>query len=277
MNPTENQPSSATLIPSADAAARPGITNAKWAGFSATGTRFAAAGGTWTVPSATCGQSDPRRTFIWVGLDGASAGSNTVEQAGTGIACNPDGTVHHFAWTEFYPNLSSILDTNAYPVRQGDVVSTTITAGADAFAVTMNNQRNGATIWNYSATIASPGAAFSTAEWVVEAPSATVGGVDLPIMPVSTTFTNITATTAAGITSGLRGNAFDWQSITLQQGDWTEIPSALDSTSTSFSVSARPYGSPQVATAHTWATPVPPGARQPSGQRLSPALIMQPS
>lgn len=266
------------LIPSAaSASAKPGITNVKWAGYAATGTRFAAASGTWTVPSVTCGQSDPRTTFVWVGLDGATAGSTTVEQAGTGITCNPDGTVRHFAWTEFYPNLSSILDTKAYPVQQGDVIATTITAGTDNFAVTMNDQRNGTTIWNYSATIASPGAAFSTAEWVVEAPSATAGGADLAIMPVSTTFTNVTATTAAGVTSGLNGDRFDWQPITLRQGDWTEVPSELDSTATSFSVTGGPYASSNVPTAHTWLTPLPPGARQASGLRLRPALALQPA
>ena len=145
------------LVPeAANASTAAGITSVKWAGYTATGTRFAAASGSWTVPTATCGQSDPRSTFVWVGLDGATAGATTVEQAGTGISCAPDGTVRHFAWTEFYPNLSVILDPKTYPVQAGDVVSTSISAGSDSFGVTMSDQRNGATIWNYSKTIASP-------------------------------------------------------------------------------------------------------------------------
>jgi len=235
--------SAATAIAAgrADASATAGIVNVKWAGYAASGTRFASATGTWTVPSATCGQADPRTTFVWVGLDGATPGASTVEQAGSGISCAADGSARHFAWTEFYPNLSSILDTNAYPVQPGDVMTTTIGAGPGVFSVTMTDQRNGAGIWNYSTTIASPGATFTSAEWIVEAPSATAGGADLPILPVDTAFTNVSATTSDGVTSGLGGNAFDWQLITLNQGAWTETPSPVDAAGSSFSVTAAPY------------------------------------
>lgn len=105
----------------------------------------------------------------------------------------------------------------------------------------MTDQRNGAGIWNYSTTIASPGATFTGAQWIVEAPSATAGGADLPILPVDTAFTNVSATTSDGVSSGLGGNAFDWQLITLNQGAWTETPSPVDAAGSSFSVTAAPY------------------------------------
>lgn len=229
----------------ADASLKPPMHSGKWAGYAATGATFTSVTGTWTVPSVQCGPNDGRSTVIWVGLDGANAGATTVEQAGTGISCNADGSVNNFAWTETFPSLWTALDPNAYPVRAGDTITSTVSVGLlFVFSMTLTDRRAGVVAWTHTTSIITLGASGASAEWVVEAPSRDLQSPDLAIMAMDVTFTDMSTTTGAvaglvgGVAGGLTGNRFDWRLINLVQGAVQETPSALSAGGTSFAVIA---------------------------------------
>src|ERR1700743_2978806 len=61
--------------------------SSNWAGYEAYGTQFSNGSPTWVRPKAVCSSGSGTAAF-WVGIGGASADSQKLEQAGTEVDCS---------------------------------------------------------------------------------------------------------------------------------------------------------------------------------------------
>jgi Peptidase A4 family len=144
-----------------------------WGGYAVTGTGFTRATGSWTVPTIECAKSPNAVVAIWVGIDGYS--SSTVEQTGVAVICEHTTPIY-YAWYEFYPNPMETI--SSITVTPGDTFSGEVSYSSSTaeFKTTLTDVTTGAT---YSTSAAVSGAARTSAEWIVEAPEAATGILNL--------------------------------------------------------------------------------------------------
>ena len=147
--------------------------SSNWSGYSLTEPNgfVTFAQGSWTVPAVTCSSGNQYSSF-WVGIDGFN--SNTVEQTGTDSDCSGSSPVY-YAWYEFYPHASFLINTSAIGnIGPGTVMTASVqyNASAGSYTVTLSNPAAGLTF----STTMSMTASRSSAEWIAEAPSGS-GGV----------------------------------------------------------------------------------------------------
>ncbi len=134
-----------------------------WSGYAATSGTFTGVTGTWTVPKSqsTGGLSSG---VTWVGIGGVR--SRDLIQAGTMETSDRSGGMRYDAWIETLPKASRPVP---FAVRPGDSVTVSISEqGADHWLIDFNNRTTGE---EYQATV-QYASSRSSAEWVVEAPSA---------------------------------------------------------------------------------------------------------
>jgi hypothetical protein len=200
-----------------------------WSGYAVTSDAgsVTTVSGSWIVPSVTGAKKTNAYSAFWLGIDGFSATSNTVEQIGTSSDIQ-NGRASYYAWFEMYPNPAyKILMT----IKPGDVISASVTYSSGTFTLQLTDQtsRRG-----FSIQRTSPDAERSSAEWIAEAP-ATISGNQITILPLANfntvTFSSCTATTTlnSGTISSF-GSAV--QSITMTNG--------ADPTSPNYYVKAYP-------------------------------------
>ncbi|MEO9319956.1 MAG: G1 family glutamic endopeptidase [Nitrososphaera sp.] len=185
------------------------------------------ASGSWVIPALSC---TPTTTYssIWVGIDGYS--SNTVEQLGTEQDCS-GGVQRNYAWFEMYPSASRLITTVS--VNAGDrITASVVYLGSSQFRLNLRDLTTGQTF----STLASGTAQLSSAEWVVEAPSAA------SILPLSNfgtaTITNARYTTIASPSvtetiSGLGSNTYTDIAMHDPAGG-NATPTSLNPTGTAF-------------------------------------------
>jgi hypothetical protein len=216
------------------------------------------AGGSWTVPTVT--GSNGQYVAFWVGIDGYN--SSTVEQ--TGIlaevtSSRRTSTTTYYAWYEFYPLESIIEITTATKigtstptsatVKPGDAVSAMVTyVSGTAFTLTIIDITRG---WNFTTTGSQSGAAESSAEWIVEAPSSYFGV--LPLANFGTAYfgsdyTGVpnTCNATIGGTSGpigSFGSSVELINMVTNRGVLKDSTSFLTGDGTSFSVAWKSSGS----------------------------------
>jgi hypothetical protein len=147
-------------------------TSSNWSGFAVTGSDFTYAKGSWHVPEVDCTKTPNTYSAFWVGIDGD--GDDTVEQTGTASDCSGT-TAQYYAWYEFYPAGSVVIDMAISP---GDVMGASVTYSNGEFTVGIHNHTTGA---EYSKTATVSGAKRTSAEWIAEAPCCTSGGGILPL------------------------------------------------------------------------------------------------
>jgi hypothetical protein len=180
------------------------VTSTNWSGYAVTGTSFTAAQASWIVPSVVCGGDVGNPTLyaaFWVGLDGYSQNSNTVEQTGTDSDC--DGiTARYYAWFEFYPLPS--FQILSMQVHAGDFMSASVTFNRLQFTVTITDQTSGQTFTRTSFVL---GAQRSSAEWIAEAPCCTTNGGILPMSNFGTVLFGLDSTGVAGTNSAASASA----------------------------------------------------------------------
>jgi hypothetical protein len=132
-----------------------------WSGYAAYGAPFASVQGDWVQPEASCESARQHRYALaafWVGLDGYE--DSTVEQAGTDADCEGPTPVY-YAWWELYPNALVLIEQPVRPrdqmhaeVSQGELLLEDLTAG-----------------WTVRQSFLPGSLAFSSAEWIAEAPA----------------------------------------------------------------------------------------------------------
>ena len=174
-------------------AGRGGVRNqaqsTNWSGYAATGRTYTSVSASWVEPTGTC-TSGHKYSSFWVGLDGFNSG--TVEQTGSEVDCS-GRTPQYYSWYEMYP---------AYPVnfsntvRPGDHFTGSVTFnGGSSFTLKLSDTTQG---WSHTVNASLSGAARSSAEVIVEAPSSSSGV--LPLANFGTV--NITSSTANGSAIG---------------------------------------------------------------------------
>ncbi len=196
-----------------------------WSGYAATGGKYTSVTGTWTVPSLNTSSSSSSTGSnrgvgaTWVGIGGTS--SRDLIQAGTQEMTDGQGRVSYSAWTELLPAASENVPLTISP---GDSVTVTISEqSAGQWLIDIKNNTTGK---DYSTTVRY-NSSYSSAEWVVEAPSA--GRSLLPLDNFgSIQFTDATAT-KDGKTVTLSGTNAQPISMVDGQGQVLASPSGITS------------------------------------------------
>jgi len=147
-----------------------------WSGYAADSGTYTSVSASWVQPTGTC-TSATRYSSFWVGLDGFT--SDSVEQDGTDTDC-AGGQPQYYGWYETYPNPSySFGDT----VKPGDTMSASVVyEGSNEFELTLADATEN---WTVSTTQTVTGAARSSAEVIIEAPSNDSGTI-LPLADFGT-------------------------------------------------------------------------------------------
>jgi Peptidase A4 family len=97
-------------------------TATNWSGYAVTGPAGSVSDvtGSWVVPSVTWAAGETSYASFWIGIDGDSLSSPTLEQIGTISSCR-NGIPTYYAWFEFFPRLSRII--RRVPVVPGDAIA----------------------------------------------------------------------------------------------------------------------------------------------------------
>jgi hypothetical protein len=141
-------------------------TSTNWSGYAAHGSTYTTVSATWVQPAGSC-TSATRYSSFWVGLDGYS--SNSVEQTGTDTDCS-GGRPRYYGWYEMFPNPSFSFGST---VGAGDTISASVTfSGTSSYTLKLSDVTRG---WTSTITKSLSGAARSSAEVIIEAPSSSSG------------------------------------------------------------------------------------------------------
>jgi hypothetical protein len=197
-----------------------------WAGYTVTSGVFTAVSATWTVPR-FAPDSPAGADAIWVGIGGVRG--NDLIQAGTQETVSGRGSTQYEAWIETLPQASRPVPL---PVNAGDSVTVTLQQqdGGDWLVVFVNNT-SGKT---YQLTL-QYASSRSSAEWVVEAPTARRGR----LVPLDV-FGSVSFTRASTVKDGKTVSIAEagGHPITMidQRRQALARPSALDQDGASFNV-----------------------------------------
>jgi len=236
--------------PAAEASGTP---SANWAGYAVHGTTFERVSGSWRQPRATCGTGGRTYSAMWVGLGGYSLTSNSLEQVGTELDCHQNGQASSSAWYELVPAASHRI---GLPVRPGDWINATVRSSAGAVVVSIKDET---THRGFDKTFHPPAVDLTSAEWILEAPSACIfGSTACETLPLTdfgqAVFRNARAQATAGRVGTISNAAWNRTKINLTaQGQVfsgnrpgittlgaSATPSSLNSYGGSFTVTYRP-------------------------------------
>jgi hypothetical protein len=197
-----------------------------WAGYTATSGRFSAVSATWVVPG-FAPDSPAGADAIWVGIGGVRG--NDLIQAGTQETVSGRGSTQYAAWIETLPQASHPVPL---AVNAGDSITISIEQQTDdAWRVVLVNNT---TTQSYQTNVQYR-SSLSSAEWIVEAPSARRGR----LVPLDT-FGSVSFSQASTVKDG--------QSVTIAQAGGRPVtmigrvgralaqPSALGDEGASFTV-----------------------------------------
>ena len=219
-------------------------TSSNWSGYAVLGSAFTSASATWIVPTVNCtGVTQDQYASSWVGLDGYN--SNSVEQIGTDSDC-VGSSPNYYAWFEFYPAPSYLAPL---PVTGGDLITASVVYNPSNGQFTLTITDNASGTFTKSSTVSN--AQRSSAEWILEAPCCTHGGM-LPLSNFGTanfgpsfTLEGSNEATDANITNGsISAFAPNWWVITKTASSTspqTSTCTALFSDGASFNCT---YGAP---------------------------------
>jgi hypothetical protein len=223
-------------------------TSSNWGGYATSqpGVSFRRVGSTWVAPPVHCGSGGRRYSAAWLGLGGLHSTAKALEQIGTEADC-AGGKGYYSAWYELVPAAPVKLGLT---VRPGDTMSASVTVSGHSVKLFMANRTRGT---SFSKQVDVAQVDVSSAEWIVEAPSACVGNSDrncstLPLANFGTTnFANVSATSSTGHTGTIADPAWSAVAITLSprsrrlrftpdQGSGTATPGGLTLAGDAFAV-----------------------------------------
>ena len=204
----------AFAAPSGARASSWATTSSNWAGYAASqpGVAFRRVSGTWVAPAAHCGSGGRRYSAVWVGLGGLHTTSKALEQVGTEADC-AGGKGYYSAWYELVPAAPVKLGLT---VRPGDTMSASVTVSGHSVKLFIANRTRGT---SFSKQLDAAQVDVSSAEWIVEAPSACVDNGGCRTLPLAdfgtTTFASASATKTTGHTGTISDPAWSAVAITL--------------------------------------------------------------
>lgn len=195
-----------------------------WSGYAATGGKYTAVSGTWTVPNVATGT--PGTDATWVGIGGVN--SRDLIQAGTEALSLNAGTVRYQAWIETLPQASHPVPLTVSP---GD--SITVSLKQQSAAVWVVTFKDNTTGQSYQAN-EQYNSSLSSAEWVEEAPSG--GRRVLPLDNFGTVQFTSGSTVKNGATDTIAKAGAKSITMINRYGQPIAKPSALGANGSSFSV-----------------------------------------
>lgn len=229
--------------------------SANWSGYAAHGVTFQQVSARWQQPRAKCMRGNRTYSAIWVGLGGYSLNAPALEQTGTELDCTASGKVVSSAWYELVPWPSHMVSLK---VRPGDQMSASVEASGSTITVTLSNL---STHRSFKKIFHPRTIDVTSAEWIVEAPSACViGATNCQTLPLTNfgkaTFNHARAKALAGPVGTISNGPWTYTEITLVPGAQTFVidnpggvstgsasPSSLNPYGGSFSVTYRPLTS----------------------------------
>jgi hypothetical protein len=166
-----------------------------WAGFVAesAGASFGDVRASWRVPRVVCNRPASSVAF-WVGLGGATASSQALEQIGTAIDCSDRAVVSYSAWYQVYP--ATAVDLRI-AVRPGETVTAEVRVAGRRVDLSFVNDSTGASVVKHLTATAPE---TDSAEWIAEAPSSCAAPLCTPL-PVAH-FGRVTFFSAAATVTG---------------------------------------------------------------------------
>ena len=184
--------------PRTGSAGTPGTAGSyNWSGYEETATTdgtFTKVSGAWVTPKVSCTAEDTL-TSEWVGLDGGASGSTTVEQDGTLDWCYK-GTPTYFTWYEMYPAGTMEVGKALAP---GDKIAAKVSRSGTKYTLALTDSTSPANSFSVTATCAATVCLDTSAEWVAERPSFSIG-----IAPLAH-FSTWTLTRASATANGVSG------------------------------------------------------------------------
>jgi peptidase A4-like protein len=212
----------------------PQATSQNWSGYVVSGSggssSFSSVSGSWVQPSANTTAGEGYSAF-WVGLGGTSQ-SSSLEQVGTQADVVGGQTVY-YAWYELLPAAQVRVPVAIHP---GDHISASVTVKGGSVTVALSDTTTGS---SFTKTLQMSAPDTSSAEWIAEAPSASVGYGNYQTLPLadfgSVGFTGATAT-AGGHTGGISDPNWTAQAVQLNGSAAGAQPAALSTDGSSFSV-----------------------------------------
>ena len=204
--------------------------SANWAGYAVhrSGESFTQVVGTWREPTRDLSPR-ARQTFssYWVGLGGFSTTSRALEQTGTEVDCTSAGKVRAFAWFELVPAASVRVPLKVPP---GDLIQGAVAVTGRQVHVSLQDLTRHTV---FSRVLHARVLDVTSAEWIVEAPSACLGDgrcVTLPLADFGQATFNDSMVQPAGGRLGPISDA-DWRTTRIRltptaQRD-VELPSGL--------------------------------------------------
>jgi peptidase A4-like protein len=201
-------------------------TSLNWSGYASINSTFNDVTGSWSQPAATCNGKSTYSSF-WVGLDGYS--SSTVEQLGTEADCSKGKPVY-YAWWELFPDPSRTI--SRFVVTPGVTYTAEVKVEAGDLTLTLSGGGN----QPFSLGTGVGSASLSSAEWIAEAPSTCTksGCRELAL----TNFGTVNFSGASANGGAIDDSAWSFDPLTMVTGNGTvkAMPSSLDPTGSSFSV-----------------------------------------
>jgi len=194
-----------------------------WSGYADTSTTdgaFTRVAGTWSTPSVKCSAED-QITSEWVGLDGWT--SSTVEQDGTIDWCF-EGTANYYTWYEMYPAGTIEVGTTLAP---GDKIAASVSVSkGSTYTLKLTDTTHTANSFTETATCAPTTCLDTSAEWIAERPSFSIG-----IAPLAD-YHSWNQGSGTAIESGVSGTISSFGPIEVTMVDATDsynlsTPSAL--------------------------------------------------
>jgi hypothetical protein len=200
--------------PAASQAASWATTSSNWAGYAVSkpGTRFGRASATWVAPAVSCSAGGRRYSAVWLGLGGLHTTSQALEQVGTEADC-AGGKGYYSAWYELVPDAPVTLKLT---VRPGDTISASVAVSGHTVKLFIANRTRGT---SFATQLQADQVDVSSAEWIVEAPSACGDNGDCQALPLAafgpTSFADAKATSATGHAGTISDPAWSNVAITL--------------------------------------------------------------
>ena len=192
------------------------LTSRNWSGYAAhrSTVTFDNVSGRWRVPAATCVTGEQAFSSFWVGIGGYALHSSGLEQDGIELDCKADGSQSVSAWYELLP---AGPHTIRMSVRSGDLITASVHDSADLVTLKINDLTRNE---SFSKTVRDSKADDTSAEWIAEAPEECSTSDSCSVLALAdfgtVRFSDATATTTAGVTSGV--STSDWTTTKLLLG-----------------------------------------------------------
>jgi hypothetical protein len=191
------------------------ITSNNWSGYAVhrSGVTFKRATGTWRQPAAVCAAGTATYSAFWVGIGGYSLSSSAMEQIGSELDCNADGTQSLSAWYELVPAPSRTIRIT---IAGGDLITASMAVAGKQVTMTLIDRTRHE---RFIKTVRVRTLDLTSAEWIAEAPSDCSTATTCATLPLAdfgaVRFANASAQTTAGATGSIASPLWNTTKILL--------------------------------------------------------------